>query len=342
MTKRLYAVLSDIHANYHALKLVEEDARRTADEEGTASPIYINLGDVVDYGPHPRECLHWVKKNARYNLMGNHDKALLRQEAEVIQEVLIQREFHPLSQWTLHQLSTDRWIVEHWQQQMLVSICPSDQLSVKLFHGSQNPQQSYHQLSDTADAMREFDFFRASGIWLGLFGHSHHQLCFQRVAEGKSVELSIAVRKTEENQSIDASQGFTPFDIDQWFNLNPGRQYLLGPGSCGQPRLSNYLIGVKGQDHIPHAAYLQIRVDEDLIRCDYRFRQLPYHLDELRHDMNSLCWPNLKKEALEVDFRLLMKEITMPVTARGLREILNERLKQQIREHQIPWLENGT
>ena len=49
----LYAVLSDIHANYEALLAVAEDAGKIArDPSSNFHDLrYICLGDTVDYGP---------------------------------------------------------------------------------------------------------------------------------------------------------------------------------------------------------------------------------------------------------------------------------------------------
>jgi len=61
-------ILSDIHANYPALEAVlntEKDYDKL-----------IFLGDVVDYGPHPKECLEFIKNKADYYVIGNHDNAL--------------------------------------------------------------------------------------------------------------------------------------------------------------------------------------------------------------------------------------------------------------------------
>ncbi len=61
-------IISDIHANYPALKAV-------LDKEGNYDKL-IFLGDVVDYGPNPKECLNFIKENADYYVRGNHDNAL--------------------------------------------------------------------------------------------------------------------------------------------------------------------------------------------------------------------------------------------------------------------------
>lgn len=61
-------ILSDIHANFPALQAV-------LNEDGNYNSL-IFLGDVVDYGPHPKECLTFVKENANFYVRGNHDNAL--------------------------------------------------------------------------------------------------------------------------------------------------------------------------------------------------------------------------------------------------------------------------
>src|SRR5436190_1370588 len=61
------AVISDIHANYHALEtvLAEIDAARV--------DVVWCLGDTVGYGPRPNDCCETVKSRAEQSLVGNHD-----------------------------------------------------------------------------------------------------------------------------------------------------------------------------------------------------------------------------------------------------------------------------
>jgi putative phosphoesterase len=61
-------IISDVHANYPALQAVLE-------KDGSYDKL-IFLGDVVDYGPHPKECLKFIIENANYYVRGNHDNAL--------------------------------------------------------------------------------------------------------------------------------------------------------------------------------------------------------------------------------------------------------------------------
>ena len=58
-------ILSDIHANYQALTSIKEEA-----------DLVFCLGDIVNYGPNPEECLEWVKEHATSVVCGNHDNAV--------------------------------------------------------------------------------------------------------------------------------------------------------------------------------------------------------------------------------------------------------------------------
>jgi predicted phosphodiesterase len=67
----VFAVISDIHGNLEALEAVLDDiSLRRIDD-------IICLGDVVGYGPNPRECVDLTAECARLCLMGNHDQAVL-------------------------------------------------------------------------------------------------------------------------------------------------------------------------------------------------------------------------------------------------------------------------
>lgn len=62
-------IISDIHANHAALEAVTEDAG------GEVDHVWC-LGDIVNYGPQPGECLDVVKKVSDRIIRGNHDNAV--------------------------------------------------------------------------------------------------------------------------------------------------------------------------------------------------------------------------------------------------------------------------
>ena len=64
------ALISDIHSNLEALHAVLADVKEQEIEE-----VYC-LGDVVGYGPNPRECIDQIMK-CDVCLLGNHDQGAL-------------------------------------------------------------------------------------------------------------------------------------------------------------------------------------------------------------------------------------------------------------------------
>lgn len=64
------AILSDIHGNLEALQAVLEDARAQNVDQ------FYCLGDIVGYGPNPRECVDIVMGFDRV-ILGNHDQGAL-------------------------------------------------------------------------------------------------------------------------------------------------------------------------------------------------------------------------------------------------------------------------
>ncbi len=66
-----FAIISDIHSNLEALQTVLADI----DQRGIREILC--LGDVIGYGPNPRECLDLIRARCRICMMGNHDHAVL-------------------------------------------------------------------------------------------------------------------------------------------------------------------------------------------------------------------------------------------------------------------------
>jgi len=64
------AIISDIHANLPALEAVLEDI------DACGVDRIFCLGDVIGYGPEPRQCLE-MSTRFQVNLLGNHEEAVL-------------------------------------------------------------------------------------------------------------------------------------------------------------------------------------------------------------------------------------------------------------------------
>ncbi len=67
----MFAILSDIHSNLEALTVVLADI-----EKRGIKTIYC-LGDVIGYGPNPKECLDLIIDKTEWCVLGNHDYATL-------------------------------------------------------------------------------------------------------------------------------------------------------------------------------------------------------------------------------------------------------------------------
>lgn len=63
-----YAIVSDIHSNIVALDSVLSDL------EDRSYDKLICLGDIIGYGPKPKECLDKIRKKSDIIIQGNHDR----------------------------------------------------------------------------------------------------------------------------------------------------------------------------------------------------------------------------------------------------------------------------
>ncbi len=63
-------LVSDIHANWHALAAIREQC-----------DLCLCLGDLVDYGPDPLPCVRWAMEHADHAIRGNHDHGVAQNVA---------------------------------------------------------------------------------------------------------------------------------------------------------------------------------------------------------------------------------------------------------------------
>lgn len=191
------AVISDIHANRHALDAVLDDIDQAGVDE-----IWF-LGDAVGYGAHPSECVMTLKDRCSVFLLGNHDLAALR-EIDI-------GTFSPSA------AASARWTREQMDEQAFDVLrglegTSSQREGIGLFHASpRDPIWEYVVDSDMAEDNLDFQEER-----IALIGHSHIALYFTRVDEMSRVSSVLAPQGTE-------------------LTMTSGK-WLLNPGSVGQPR----------------------------------------------------------------------------------------------------------
>ena len=67
------AIIGDIHANLDALSAVVEVLQRESVD------VWVQVGDIVGYGPEPSACIDVVRELGCVTCLGNHDAAVLGQ-----------------------------------------------------------------------------------------------------------------------------------------------------------------------------------------------------------------------------------------------------------------------
>lgn len=67
------AIVSDVHSNMEALQAVLDDIHENECEE------IVCLGDLIGYGPNPRQVLRIATDLFEFTLMGNHEEGILYQ-----------------------------------------------------------------------------------------------------------------------------------------------------------------------------------------------------------------------------------------------------------------------
>ena len=204
------AVISDIHANLHALDAV------LAEIDGEGVTEIWCLGDVVGYGPRPNECAEIVRERAALSLVGNHDLAAIGK--------LDTSEFGPLAaesaHWTERVLDAAQ---AEWLRGLELSAARD---GVELYHASaRDPIWEYVLSEDVAHAN-----MLVTSAPLVLVGHSHVALAL--AWDGAAIDGGLA-------------RGGTDLDVagTRWL-LNPGS---VGQPRDGDPRAAWLLIDFEAQ-----------------------------------------------------------------------------------------------
>jgi diadenosine tetraphosphatase ApaH/serine/threonine PP2A family protein phosphatase len=147
------AVLSDVHANLHALEAVLRDV-----DAGAFDELWF-LGDLVGYGPKPNECTALIRERSAICLAGNHDLVVLGKS--------------PVDACAGDAAAAARWtqtVLEDSARSFLDSLEPSAAApGVSLAHGSPRDPFWEYVLGDAAAEAA----FAGTEAPLVLVGHSH-------------------------------------------------------------------------------------------------------------------------------------------------------------------------
>jgi predicted phosphodiesterase len=221
-----YLVLSDIHANLEALETV------LAAEPPASYDRAVMLGDLVGYGADPNAVVDRIRAlDPAVIIRGNHDKVASGvDDAEAFNAMAREAAI-----WTANVLTPAN-------RRYLADLPVGPTVVSELFevcHGSPFDEDAY--IFDELDAIRSLKTMRRP---LCIFGHTH-------------VPVIFVLRP----ERLDAQ---APAIADQFvIRLEPGAQFLVNPGSVGQPRDGN-----------PRAAYAIL--DED--RRELVLKRIAYNV----------------------------------------------------------------
>jgi diadenosine tetraphosphatase ApaH/serine/threonine PP2A family protein phosphatase len=240
------AILTDIHSNLPALEAV----LAAIDESGLERRWC--LGDVVGYGAQPDDCAKLVSQRCELSLVGNHDLAVT---GEISVEVFSASAAAAV-EWT--RANADTATIE-----FLKSLRPDNtEQEVGLYHAS--PRDPVWEYVLAVDQAREC--IAAQSARVSLIGHSHVALWF---SDGPGPPGGDGGGQAEGGKEVDVSSG----------------QWLLNPGSVGQPR-----------DGDPRAAWLELDTDE----WKATYHRVEYDIDGAAEAIRDAGLPELLADRLYV------------------------------------------
>ena len=196
-----HLLVSDIHSNVEAMDV----CLARAEKAGFDSVLC--CGDIVGYGPDPNDVVDRIRELEAVTIRGNHDRVACGQDEPA--------DFNPYAKaaalWTRAALTpaTNEYL----------RALPLGPLGVgagaQMVHGAITDEDDY--IMGESPAMENLIL---SESHLTFFGHSHFQIAFSCDETGK-----VAVETVAE---ADPTSAVLP--------LKPEKQYLINPGSVGQPR----------------------------------------------------------------------------------------------------------
>lgn len=197
------ALVSDIHGNIEACTAVLDDIKARGITE------ILCLGDVIGYGPNPRECLE-IAYGFEFSLLGNHEEAVLyyaddfnekaRRAIDWTKEQLNSSDFSKESNYQIWNYLDGMERSRVWNGALLVHASP------------RNPTKEYLLPQDVRNEEKLRAVFEVMEQPLCFCGHSHVPGVF-----------------TEDMEFLPAHtlpDGYTPGD----------KKSVVNVGSVGQPR----------------------------------------------------------------------------------------------------------
>ena len=243
-----YLIVSDMHSNCDALDAVLRRVRRKRFD------ATLVLGDLVGYGAGPNQVVEALRSVPApvYQVRGNHDK--------VVAGVEDGANFNPAAlqaaRWTAERLTPANLRIVRELPQGPIEIAEG----LAICHGSPLDEDAY--VFSDFDAFQIFSLHSAP---VTFFGHTHVPSIFVRHEGG----IEVALLRGESGT----------------IRIEPGVQYLLNPGSVGQPR-----------DRDPRASFMTYDSDRGIVR----WQRVEYPIDRARDRIVKAGLPRVLADRLAV------------------------------------------
>ena len=192
------AVLSDVHANLHALQAVLADAK------GKGVEVFLNAGDFLGYGAFPNEVIEMLRANNVLSIIGNYDLKVLEGRGTNSGEKDIAFKYA-------------RKKLTRSNKAYLNSLPKNITLKIKekkllMVHGSPESIEEHIYPNTSRERLREL--ISGRDVDLIIVGHSHRQ--FSRTIDGVSIINPGSVGRADDNnpKAAYAIIGFNPFSVE--------------------------------------------------------------------------------------------------------------------------------
>jgi diadenosine tetraphosphatase ApaH/serine/threonine PP2A family protein phosphatase len=224
-----YAILGDIHSNLEALEAVLTHAREQK------CTHFASVGDIVGYGPNPRECVQIIRDMNCPVVVGNHDEyCAARTDLSG---------FNPMAaeaiKWTREQLTEEQ---VSWLHNLKYT---RNVESFTIVHATLDLPEKWAYVFDKLAAAASFNYQHTPVCFNG---HTHVPIAFVRGPSGIQGGLYSKIK------------------------IEVGRKYFINVGSIGQPRDRNTKAAYATFDLLNNVIELH-RVDYDFHKTQEKIRQ---------------------------------------------------------------------
>lgn len=238
------AIISDVHGNLEALEAVIRDASSHDVDD------YFCLGDIVGYGPYPKECLDRIRQITDVIIKGNHEDGV----SDLTVQAGIKNTYAAAGmKFSFAALAHDDILFIRDLPQTIARAVPP----VVLAHGAFTRPHMWRYIETAEEITSQFEYFVSR---FGFLGHTHVPFCYG--SRSKFVALASG----------------------EPILLPTDERFIFNVGSVGQPRDGDNRAsyGILDFESSRRVAYEPCRVDYDIKKTAKAIRQagLPSFLAE--------------------------------------------------------------